>query len=80
MLKIRKNGFYYYDLLDEKEKEKWLHNFEHQFTLISNVENKIELFLNRYFDSCEDFLRSSFRWDNSSEGYSYWMIISNAKK
>ena len=38
--------------------------------------NVIQLMLNREYDGLNQFIKSSFIWDNTPEGFEYWCDVS----
>lgn len=69
---IKKNGFYFYELLSEKDQINWINNFENKFDKSKDISDQLEVFLNMYFTSMLNFLTCSFDLKESIEGYDYW--------
>jgi|LakMenEpi03Aug12_release.lakeMendotaPanAssembly.Ray.scaffolds.fasta_scaffold400379_3 hypothetical protein len=72
----KNNGFYFYELLSEKDQINWINNFENQFDKSKDISDQLEVFLNMYFNSMFNFLTCSFDLKESIEGYDYWNYIS----
>ena len=76
----RKNGFYWYEILNKESKVKWCINFIDQNSnddkkSDDDIDSCVENFLNGYYESMHQFLKKSFDWKKTEEGNDYWHKI-----
>lgn len=68
-----KNGHYWFDLLTNSEKKKFIANFNKERG--GDWGGSFELFLDRDYESISKFLRRGFVFMTSNEGLPFWLEL-----
>jgi len=62
-----------FSVMTETEKVKWEYSV---LRLNERVRGYMNFLLNRKYHTFEEFIALSFPWENTKEGYDYWMAVS----
>lgn len=67
-----KKGIHYYRKLKSREQGRFKYN-----VISESSKSEFEQILNNKYNSFDEFLRSSFNWEQSFQGSDYWLLVTH---